>query len=154
MIDDVTKQERIQKGIDPFGKQWGIFHVPQSALYEIAVAKSLEAGKTTPDRRYPIPTECAGAFTSPEYAQNAVKAAMTRMWKDNDKEVEKQNRKKHALKALEVEAKAAQKVIDASLQGELDSIKAELEAALAELKKRPVTKKKVVRKKKVATSTS
>lgn len=154
MIDDVTKQERIKKGIDPFGKQWGIFHVPQSALYEIAVAKSVEAGKTTPDRRFPLPKECRSQYTSPEYAQNAVKAAMTRMWKDNDVEIEKQARKKHALKALEIEAEAAQKVIDKSLQGELDSIKAELKAAQDALAKATKPKKVTKRKPKVAASTS
>lgn len=154
MIDDVTKQERIKKGIDPFGKQWGIFHVPQSSLYEIAVAKSVEAGKTTPDRRYPLPKECRSHYTSPEYAQNAVKSAMARMWQENDKEIEKQARKKHALKALEIEAEAAQKVIDASLQGELDSIKLELKAAQDALAKATKPKKVTKRKPKVAASTS
>ncbi len=157
MIDDVTKQERIQKGIDPFGRQWGIFHVSQSALYEIAVAKSVEAGKTTPDRRYPTPIECEGAFTSPEYAQNAVKAALTRMWKDNDVEIEKQKRKKHALKALEAEAKEAEKLITDEQKEELADIKAQLKAAQDALAKATAPKppkKKVVRKKKVAANTS
>ncbi len=152
MIDDVTREERITKGIDPFGRQWGVFHVPQSALYEIAVAKSLEAGKTTPDRRYPIPKECTGAYTSPEYARNAVKAAMTRMWLDNDVEVEKQKRKKHALKALEAEAKEAEKLITDEQKEELADIKAQLKAAQEALAKatkpKPKPKPKKVTKRK------
>lgn len=154
MIDDVTKQERIKKGIDPFGKQWGIFHVPQSSLYEIAVAKSLEADKTTPDRKYPLPKECRGQYTSPEYAHNAVKAAMTRMWQENDKEIEKQARKKHALKALEAEAKEAEKVVKDEQKEELEAIKVELKAAQDALAKATKPKKVTKRKPRVAASTS
>ena len=91
MADDVeilTREDCLPENIAPTGRQYGVFLMPDRALYHIKYTEG--PGE--------IPDELKGAWTKPDLALLDLKRYLTKIWDLSDQMAAKSARKEHKQK--------------------------------------------------------
>ena len=121
----LTKEDAIPMNKDPYGKEWGIYHQPDSGLYRLGTKD--EDGIISAPTTYPNvdgQVMMTGAFTGVDLATRELKGYIASAWEQSDAEAAKLSRKKEI----------------ASLKAKADKKDSELTAAKKKAKKKTTKK--------------
>jgi hypothetical protein len=108
----LTKEDAIPMNTDPYGKEWGIYHQPDSGLYRLGIKDAdglINAPTTYPNVDGHV--MMTGAFTGVDLATRELKGYIASAWEQSDTEAAKLSRKNEIAS---LKAKAAKK--DTELQ--------------------------------------
>jgi len=88
-LDILTRETALPKNIAPTGRQYGVYLMPDRALYHIKYADN---------KNGELPQELRGAWTKPDLATADLQRYLTKIWNMSDQAAIKNARKEYKQK--------------------------------------------------------